>query len=68
MSTVTIILNAITALLAILKQIPETSSIANEISNLESAALSAMSSAQNALQATAGVVDPNKLQPIDPVV
>lgn len=61
------ILTILNIILAALKLIPQTAPYATEISAIESTVLAAVSKAQADLAATAGVVDPLKLNPIDPV-
>jgi hypothetical protein len=61
------ILNGFNVLLGILQQIPQTSAIAKEVQELETAVLNAISAGQKAAQASGEVVDPSLLQPIAPV-
>lgn len=67
MATVLAILNIFSAALAVLKQIPETSAIATEIQDFETALTNAIASATTAYNAAKTTEDPTQLQPITPV-
>jgi hypothetical protein len=67
MSLVLTILNIITVVLGILKQIPETSGIANEVSAFEVAFQNVLTAAQAADAKAKASVDPTQLGTITPI-
>lgn len=67
MTIVLTILSIIETALSVLKQIPATSSIANEISTLEQAFSDVLAKAQAAKTQAEQQVDPSQLNTIDPV-